>query len=123
MARTERESDRRIKEEKWQTFWCCRVQQRACRMAHASAENLEHTEPAKLERMASVPQREQLERAPEPPLPKKKRNRAVCSKYQIIRERKSRWVRAAPWRVRGISEPEYEEKKVDFTVIEGRFQE
>ena len=40
MARTERESDRRRREEKWQTLWCCRDQQRACRMAQASAEKL-----------------------------------------------------------------------------------
>ena len=31
-------------EEKWQTVWCCRDQQRACRMAQASVEKLEHTE-------------------------------------------------------------------------------
>ena len=37
--RIERESDRR-REEKWQTLWCCRDQQRACRMAQASAEKL-----------------------------------------------------------------------------------
>ena len=39
-ARTERESDRRRREEKWQTCWCCRDQKRACRMVQASAENL-----------------------------------------------------------------------------------
>ena len=71
MARTERESDRR-REEKWQTCWCCRDQLRACRMAQASAEVLEHTGPAEKERVASVPQREQLARTPEPPLPKGK---------------------------------------------------
>ena len=43
MARTERESDNRRREEKWQTCWCCRDQQRVCRMAQASAEKLEHT--------------------------------------------------------------------------------
>ena len=43
MARTERESDRRRREEKWQTCRCCRDQQRACRMAQTSAETLEHT--------------------------------------------------------------------------------
>ena len=58
MARTERESDRRRREEKWQTCWCCRDQQRACRMAQASAEKLEQTGPAEKERVASVPQRE-----------------------------------------------------------------
>ena len=72
MARTERESDRRRREEKWQTLWCCRDQQRACRMAQASAEKLEQTGPAEKVRVASVPQREQLARTPEPPLPKGK---------------------------------------------------
>ena len=41
-------------------------------MAQASAEKLEHTWPAEKERVASVPQREQLARTPEPPLPKGK---------------------------------------------------
>ena len=40
MARTERESDGRRREKKWQTCWCCRDQQRACRMAQASAKHL-----------------------------------------------------------------------------------
>ena len=72
MARTERESDRRRREKKWQTCWYCRDQQRVCRMAQASAEKLEQTGPAEKERVASVPQREQLARTPEPPLPKEK---------------------------------------------------
>ena len=88
MARTEQESDRRRREEKGQTLWCCRDQQRACRMAQASAEKLEHTGPAEKERVASVPQREQLARTPESPLPKGKRNRAVSPKHQIMREKK-----------------------------------
>ena len=57
-------------------------------MAQASAGKLEHTGPAEKERVASVPQREQLARMPEPPLPKK-RNRAVCPEYQIMRGRES----------------------------------
>ena len=72
MARTERESDRRRREGKWQTYWCCRDQQTACKMAQASVEKLEHSGPAKMERVASVPQREQLASTPEPPLPKGK---------------------------------------------------
>ena len=72
MARTERESDNRIREEKLQTCWCCRDQQKACRMAQASAEILEHTGPAEKERVASVPQREQFARTPQLPLPKGK---------------------------------------------------
>ena len=53
MARTERESDRRRREEKWQTCWCCQDQQRECRMAQGSAEKLEQTGPAEKERVAS----------------------------------------------------------------------
>ena len=64
MVRTERESDRRRREKKQQTCWCCRNQQRACRMAQASAEKLKHTGPAEKERVASVPQREQLAATP-----------------------------------------------------------
>ena len=41
-------------------------------MAQASAEKLEHTGPAEKEKVASVPQREQLARTPEPSLPKRK---------------------------------------------------
>ena len=52
MARTERESDRRRREEKWQTLWFRRDQQRVCRMAQVSAEKLEHTGPAETERVA-----------------------------------------------------------------------
>ena len=54
MARTEQESDRRGRDEKRQTCWCCQDQQRACRMAQASTEKLEHTEPAEKERVALV---------------------------------------------------------------------
>ena len=75
MARTERESDRIRREEKWQTCWCCRDQQRACRMAQASAEKLEHTEPVEKERVASMPRREQLASTPEPPLPREVQSR------------------------------------------------
>ena len=42
-------------------------------MAQASAEKLEHTGPAEKKRVASVPQREQLARTPEPLLPKGER--------------------------------------------------
>ena len=70
--RTERESDRRRIEEKWLACWCCRDQQRACRMAQALAEKLDHTGPAERERVASVPQGGQLASTPEPPLPKRK---------------------------------------------------
>ena len=43
--RTERDAVKRRREEKWQTCWCYRDRQRACIMAQASAEKLEHTGP------------------------------------------------------------------------------
>ena len=72
MARTERESDRRRREEKWKTCWCCRDQQRACRMAQASAEKREHNGPTEKKKVAAMPQREQLASTSEPSLPKGK---------------------------------------------------
>ena len=45
VARTERESERRRREEQWQPCWCYRDQPRASTMAQASAEKLEHTRP------------------------------------------------------------------------------
>ena len=66
-------SDSQIEgEEKWQTCWCCRDQQRASRMAQDSAEKLEHSEPAVKKRATLVARREQLASTPEPPLPKRK---------------------------------------------------
>ena len=73
MARTERDSDRRRRDEKWQTFWCCQDQQRARRMPQVPAEKLEHTGPAEKKKVASVPKREQLASTPEPLLPKGKK--------------------------------------------------
>ena len=80
MARTEREPDSRRRKEKWQACWCCRDQQRACRMAQASAEKLEHTRPAEKERVAT-------ERAigKNAGAALAKRNRTVCPKHQIMR--------------------------------------
>ena len=72
MATTDQKSQRWRKKEKWQTCLCCRDQQRACRMVQVLAEKLEHTGPAEKERVASVPQNEQLASVPEPPLSKRK---------------------------------------------------
>ena len=55
-------------------------------MVRASAKKLEHTGPAEKEKVASVPQREQLESTPEPPLPKEKRNRAVRARDRVVGE-------------------------------------
>ena len=78
-----RESDNRRKEEKWQTCWCCRDQQRACRMAQDLGEKIEHTGPAKKERVASVPQRA-VGKYARAVFAKTKRNRTFCPTHQIV---------------------------------------
>ena len=85
MARTERESHRRRRKEKWHICVCCRDQQRACRMAQASAEKLEDTGPDEKKKVVSVLQREQFASTPEPSSPKRDRNRAVSPEHQIVR--------------------------------------
>ena len=87
-------------------------------MAQASVEKLEHTELAEKERVALAPQREQLARTPEPPLPKGQSRQSKVPDHGG----ESRWARAAPWRERGRSEREHGQERVDFTAKEGRFQ-
>ena len=61
---------------------------RACRMAWALAEKLEHTGPSEKERVALVIQSEQLATMPESPLGKGKENgkkQAVCPDHKIVR--------------------------------------
>ena len=56
MERTEwrGQSENQIEgEKKWQTYCCCRDQQRPCRMAQASTEKLEHAGPAEKKRIAA----------------------------------------------------------------------
>ena len=95
--------------EKWQTCWCCRDQQRACRMALASAEKLQQTGPAEKERVATDRAVGKYARAS---LAKNKRNRAVCPEYQIMRGERAkvnesctlareRRIRARTWRGKG----------------------
>ena len=84
-------------------------------MAQASAEKLEHTGPAEKERVATE---RAVGKNAGAAFAKRKRNRAVCPDYQIMRGRESRWARAASWRERG----EHEEERVDSTVKRGRFQ-
>ena len=91
-------------------------------MAQAAAEKLEHNGPAKKERVALVPQRKQLASTPEPPFPVIKKNRVV-QRIRLRGGRESRWPNAAFWQVRGRSEREHEEERVEYTVKEERFQE
>ena len=101
MVRTERESDRRRIEEKWTTCWCCRNQKRACRIAQASAEKLEHTGPAGKERVASVPKREQLASTPEPSVQIVSGERVKMSESRTLAREKEREMRTGAWGRKG----------------------
>ena len=52
-------------------------------MAQAPAENLEHTRPAEKERVASVPQREQLASTPEPPCQKEQSHQSKAPDRKV----------------------------------------
>ena len=78
-------------------------------MAQASAEKLEHTGPAEKERVASMPQREQLARTPELPLPKGKGTEpSVQSTRSVPDEARERGIRARAWSGKGHSKVERE---------------
>ena len=80
-------------------------------MAQASAEKLKHTRPIENERLASVPQREQLARTLEPPLPKGKEQSCLSKVPDHEGERvkvgesrtlaRGRGIRAKAWREKG----------------------
>ena len=107
--------------EKWQTCWCCRDQQRACRTAQASAEKLDHTGPPLKERVTSVPQRKQFARKRSRPCQTEKKQSRL-SRVRDHERGESRWARAAPGRERGRSKREHREKRVDSMVKEDRFR-
>ena len=77
-------------------------------MVQTSVEKLEHTGPAEKERVATE---RAVGKNAGAAIAKRKRNRADSPEYQIMR-----WERAAPWRVRGGSEREHREERVDSTV-------
>ena len=98
-------------EEKWQTCWCCRDQQRACRMAQASTEKLEHTGPAEKIKGLSATERA-VGKYTKAAIAKRKRNRAVCPEHQIMKWKRvrvsesctfarERGIRAETWRGKG----------------------
>ena len=84
MARTKRVSDNRKREKKWHACWCCRDQQRACRMAQALAGKLEHTGTAEKKELPQC-HRESIWQVGQAALAKRKRNRALCPDHQIMR--------------------------------------
>ena len=90
-------------------------------MVQASAEKLEHTGPAKKERVALVPQRA-LGKYAGAAFAKRKRNRAVTPEYQIVRGKR---VKVGKRHTLAWEESEWEhgEERVDSTLKEGRFQE
>ena len=58
-------------------------------MVQASAEKLEHTEPAEKERVTSVPQRAVSKNA-RAAFAKRKKNKAVSPEHQIMREERAK---------------------------------
>ena len=72
-------------EKKWHNCWCCQEQRRVPTIAQVSAEKLEHARFVEKERVALVLQREQLASTLELPLPKGKKNGAICPDHHITR--------------------------------------
>ena len=83
MARTERESDRKRREENrnGRLVGAAETSKQRAEWRRPKRKNLSILGLPEKEGVASVPQREQLERTPQPPLPKGKRNRAVRPEY------------------------------------------
>ena len=74
-------------------------------MAQSSAEKLKHTGPAEKETVASVPQREQLARTPEPLVPKRKGTDAQprVPDHEVKKSKggREREIRARAWSGKG----------------------
>ena len=98
MARTKRESDNRRREEKWQTCWCCRDQQRACRMLQRK--NLSILGLPKRKEWPQCHRESSWQARRSRPFQKKK-EQSRLSKAPDHEGGESRWARAAPWRERG----------------------
>ena len=110
MVRTERESDRKRSTEKWQTFWCFRDQQRACRMALALQKNLSILGLLKRKEWPQC-HRESSWQVRQSRLCQKKKEQSHLSRVPNCKEgMESRWARAASWRERGIRVGAWREK-------------
>ena len=91
-------------------------------MAQASAEKLEHIGPAEKERVASVPQREQMARTPELPLPRGKETEPSVQSTRSRLGENQGWRELHIGEKEGGSEREHEEERVDSMVNESRFR-
>ena len=125
MVRTERESDRRRREEKWRTCWCCRDQQRACRMeaCRPQRKNLSKLGLPKKKRFASVQHRESSWQVRRSRLCQKEKEQSHQSRLPDHKgERVKVSERCTVAREREGSEREHGVERVDSTVKEGGFQ-
>ena len=112
--RTERESDRR-KDKKWQTYWCCRDQQRTCRLQQKKLSILGllkrkewpqcHRESSWQVRWSRPCQKENKQ-SRQSKVPDHERGESQGELEPLLDER----------------EGEHEEERVDSTVKEGKFQ-
>ena len=124
MARTERESKRRRRKEKWQTCLCCQDRQRACKMAQASTEKLRSYWACRKGKSGLSAIEKAVGKYAGAAFAKKKRNRAICSDHQVVRwERVKVSESCTLAKERRGTEQEHGEERVDFTVKKGRFQE
>ena len=82
------------KAEKWQTFWCCRGQQKTCKMAWASAEKLVHTGPRD---DLGVTKRAVGKNAKPHLLKQKPQTDASIQMTRSCDGSESRWARTTPW--------------------------
>ena len=86
MARTERESQIEGKRKgSGILIGAAETSKKLAECRRYQQKKLEHTGPTEKKRVASVSKREQLASTPEPPLPKRERNRAVCLEHQIVK--------------------------------------
>ena len=100
-----------VREKKWQTCWCCRDQQRACRMVQASAEKLKHTGLAEKKEWPRC-HRKSSWRVRQSRFFQNKKKQSHLPKHQIVRREslkvsksrtfaRERGIRAEAWRGKG----------------------
>ena len=129
VVRTERESDRRRREEKWQTCWCCRDQYRNAEWRRLQRKNLNilslpkskkwprcHRESRWQERQSHLCL-EEKEQSRQSKAPDREAGESQGGRDPHLGERERERERG------GGSEREHGEERVDSTVNEGKFQE
>ena len=111
-----------VGEEKWQTCWCCRDQQRAYRMAQASAEKIGTNWACRKGKSGLSATERAVGKYAGAAFAKRKRNKAVCPKHQFMRGKEVKVGESRTLARERRSKREHEAESVNFTMKEGRFQ-